>query len=116
MSATDYGETANSAHALINGNAITFDPAWSPDGNSIAFVSNANGSNQIWVSAANGGSAKAITSFDGSIASPTWSPDGHIIVFVRDGNLWQINSDGTGLQAITTYPDRAIQKVKWQPN
>ncbi len=116
ISATDYGETSNSAHALISGNAVTFDPAWSPDGNSIAFVSNANGSNQIWVSDANGGGAKAITSLAGSIGSPTWSPDGHVIAFVQDGNIGQVNAEGSGLQAVTTYPDRPIQKVKWQPN
>ncbi|HET7378037.1 MAG TPA: DPP IV N-terminal domain-containing protein, partial [Anaerolineae bacterium] len=116
VNTSDYGESSNSAHQLIAGSAYTFDAAWSADGKSIAFVSDATGSNQIWISDQNGGGAKAITSIEGSIGSPTWSPDGHTLAFVRNGNIWQLNVDGSALKAITAYPDAPIQKVEWQPN
>lgn len=55
-------------------------PAWSPDGNKILFVSDRDGPYQVWVMAADGGSQHTLTSV-GQNGSPAWSPDGAHIVF-----------------------------------
>jgi hypothetical protein len=34
---------------------------------------------------------------------------------VRDGNLWQVNADGGGAHALTSYPERPFRAVRWQP-
>lgn len=53
-----------------------FEPAWSPDGELIAYSSIQRGG--IWVVPALGGAPRRITDFG---ASPAWSPDGSSLVF-----------------------------------
>lgn len=69
--------------------AIETDPAWSPDGRRLAFVSDRGGAMDIWVwdaaAAASGDDAfEKVT--DGSGARmPAWSPDGARLAFVGSG-------------------------------
>ena len=57
-------------------------PAWSPDGERIAFVSNRGGPHSIWVSRRDGRDAVQIADFGGAfIDNPAWSPDGALIAF-----------------------------------
>lgn len=51
-------------------------PRWSPDGSKVAFVTNRNGKNQIFVMDANGGEAQQAASFKNGASGPVWSPDG----------------------------------------
>jgi len=51
------------------------DPTWSPDGRYLAFVSNRTGSNQIWVSTADGRHQTQITRGYGGWSNPSWSPE-----------------------------------------
>src|SRR5260370_1636139 len=62
--------------------------AWSPDGKSIAFISNISGRRNLWLVAASGGSPGQITTSDQPQASPPWSPDGKWVAFIseHDGN------------------------------
>lgn len=117
MQAADFGEKAAGAKPLtgIGGASRETDPAWSTDGQTLAFVSNASGSPQLWLTSADGRGARSITTGEGGAASPTWLPDGGSIVFVRDGNLWSVKPDGSELQPVTTYPERPIRSVRAQP-
>jgi Tol biopolymer transport system component/DNA-binding winged helix-turn-helix (wHTH) protein len=57
-------------------------PAWSPDSERVAFVSNRGGPHSIWVSQRDGRGAVQIADFGGAfIDNPTWSPDGRSIAF-----------------------------------
>ncbi len=59
---------------LTSNPAIDSSPSFSPDGSQIAFVSNRQGSPQIFVMSANGGAAKRVT-FQGKYnQTPRWSP------------------------------------------
>jgi Tol biopolymer transport system component len=63
-------------------------PTWSPDGGRIAYVSDRDGNQDIWVAQAAGGSAANFTAdHRGFDRDPSWSPDGSQIAFVseRDG-------------------------------
>jgi dipeptidyl aminopeptidase/acylaminoacyl peptidase len=51
-------------------------PRWSPDGTKLAFVSNRNGKNQIFVMDANGGEAQQAAGFRNGASGHVWSPDG----------------------------------------
>lgn len=59
-------------------------PRWSPDGNSIAFLSNRANERQpqLYILPFNGGEARPLTELDGSIGEFHWSPDGTRIACV----------------------------------
>ena len=59
-------------------------PTWSPDGKSIAFISNMSGRNNIWTVAADGGWPVQLTISDQRQSSPAWSPDGKWIAYQSD--------------------------------
>jgi dipeptidyl aminopeptidase/acylaminoacyl peptidase len=57
---------------------------WSPDGKSIAFVSNMSGRNNLWIVASNGGYPVQLTVSDQRQGAPAWSPDGKWIAYESD--------------------------------
>jgi dipeptidyl aminopeptidase/acylaminoacyl peptidase len=57
-------------------------PRWSPDGRTLAFVSDRGEGNQIWLLPATGGEAVELTSARNSVSSFRWSPDGKRIAFL----------------------------------
>src|SRR5512141_2365965 len=92
-------------------------PAWSPDGRRIAFVSvGTNTIMDIFVMNADGSNRMRLThnqtrNFD---RGPAWSPDGTRIAFSSelDGNfeIYVMNADGSNLVRLTNDP-----RVDWQP-
>ncbi len=56
-------------------------PRFSPDGSRLAFLSRRGDSQQIWLMPTDGGEARRLTSFEGSINGFRWSPDGERIAF-----------------------------------
>lgn len=77
-----------------------YDPVWSPDGQSIVFVSNHTGNDEIWIMNQDGGNQRQLTYNDWPWDKhPSFSPDGKQIVFYtnRSGNrqVWVMNSDGS---------------------
>jgi dipeptidyl aminopeptidase/acylaminoacyl peptidase len=57
---------------------------WSPDGKTVAFISNLSGRNNLWLVAAEGGWPVQLTVSDERQTSPTWSPDGKWIAYMSD--------------------------------
>ncbi len=58
-------------------------PAWSPDGTRIAFVSGRDGSPaQLYVIPVGGGEAERVTEMPVAVSAPKWFPDGRHIAFV----------------------------------
>ncbi len=64
------------------------DPAWSPDGEWVAFLSDAAqpGQLQLYVAPVSGGTARLLTHLVGFLSSPAWSPDGKSIAFLFTEN------------------------------
>jgi Tol biopolymer transport system component len=86
------------------------DPAWSPDGQMIAFARLNPGLGQpIYVVKADGRRLRNLTPKPvGAYAAPAWSPDGRKIAFVsdRDGNseVYVMNANGNGQRNLTRNP------------
>src|SRR6266496_3930133 len=59
-------------------------PTWSPDGKSIAFISNMSGRNNLWLVPAEGGFPVQLTVSDQRQTAPAWSPDGKWIAYQSD--------------------------------
>ena len=56
-------------------------PAWSPDGNTIAFAGNRNAAWQIFLVDPDGANLRLLAATDGRGTSPKWSPDGQTIFY-----------------------------------
>jgi dipeptidyl aminopeptidase/acylaminoacyl peptidase len=98
------------------------DTAWSPDGNSIVFVSNITGRNNLWLVAADGGWPIQLTVSDQRQSHPTWSPDGKWIAYQSDydgDEQWDIFfvSPKTGqVVNVTKTREIAEENPAWSPN
>ncbi len=54
----------------------------SPDGHSVAFLSDRTGATEIWIIPATGGQPRRLTQLDGAeVDPPQWSPDGRMLTF-----------------------------------
>jgi Tol biopolymer transport system component len=58
------------------------EPAWSPNGNRIAYLSGG----QVWTMAADGAGKREETTGGGEASHPSWAPDGERIVFADDAS------------------------------
>jgi dipeptidyl aminopeptidase/acylaminoacyl peptidase len=76
-----------------------YNPAWSPDGKSIAYESDVSGKFAVYVVALAGGAPRRLTSAGADDVQPAFSPDGKHIVFTsnRDGHdqLYDMAVDGS---------------------
>lgn len=86
---------------LTNYIGTEYDPVWSLDGQSIAFVSNHTGNDEIWVMDGNGGQQRQLTFNEWQWDKhPSFSPNGQQLVFYsnRTGTrqIWIMNADGSG--------------------
>jgi len=95
-------------------------PAWSPNGEKIAFASDRDGDSEIYVMDKDGSNLQKLTDNKGYDGRPRWSPDGKTISFEtdRDGGDWDIylmNSDGSDPKPITANTTSEFSQ-SWSPD
>ena len=84
-------------------------PAYAPDGQRIAFMSERSGTEEIWICDSDG-SKTQLTSFGGAaIYGPSWSPDGKNIAFTvalkgMKEDVYVISANGGTPRRMTTDP------------
>jgi dipeptidyl aminopeptidase/acylaminoacyl peptidase len=97
-------------------------PTWSPDGKTVAFISNLSGRNNLWLVPAEGGWPMQLTVSDQRQTSPTWSPDGKWIAYMSDydgDEQWDIFlvSPKTGqVVNLTKTREIAEESPTWSPD
>ena len=97
-------------------------PTWSPDGKTVAFISNLSGRNNIWLVPSEGGWPTQLTVSDQRQSSPTWSPDGKWIAYMSDydgDEQWDIFfvSPKTGqVVNVTNTREIAEESPAWSPD
>jgi TolB protein len=101
---------------LITGGVNTY-PAWSPDGQQIAFrrmLGEAN--SEVFIADSSGNSVRNLTSHPAFDGWPAWAPDGKRLAFAsnRDGDyqIYVMRSDGSGVQLVAHSTGRATSP-KW---
>jgi len=73
---------------VLKSNEPILSPAWSPDGNRLAYVSFEQRRSMVYVQRLKDASRRVVASFDGVNGAPAWSPDGRTLAFTtsKDGN------------------------------
>src|SRR5437667_7453894 len=109
---------------LISG-GMTFDsqPKFSPDGQWIAFISDREGSENIWIIHPDGTGAKQVSKDPNSeFTSPSWAPDGKYIFVskaafgIGSSEAWMYHVDGgTGVQITKSKPTPTTKRQE-RPN
>jgi len=114
--------------ALTSDGEQNVEPAWSPDGGSIAYHSMRRGG--IWVVPALGGVPRRLSEFG---SDPAWSPDGRRLAFQSDpladigpmayganipSTIWTVDADGGNARRVTSsaHPVGGHAAPAWSPD
>ena len=94
------------ATALTSEIAWNMQPRFSPDGSEIAYISDREGGDALWVMRADGSEPRKVSDDDASLVhNPYWSPDGQYIAgkkgymsgrSIPAGEIWMFHSGGGG--------------------
>lgn len=100
------------ATSLTRGMAFDGQPRFSPDGQSVVFVSDRSGGDAVWTVSLDGADTTRITRGERSaFQSPEWTPDGDYIVATRQGpgqgKLWMYHREGGGGIQLIEDPSNA---------
>lgn len=93
-------------------------PAWSPDGRTIAFISDKSGEEEIWTVQQDGSAPPEQITSGGHAQryNPIWSSDGKKILFSdKDGRLYVLTLATKQLLQIADAADGLIQDYDWSP-
>jgi Tol biopolymer transport system component len=84
-------------------------PSFSPDGASIAYSGDVDGTPHLFISAIDGSSERQLTNGEGGEGQPSWSPDGKRIAFtsVRKRGIWLVDPSGGEPVRVTAFGSRA---------
>jgi len=107
-------------HALLAAPDVDYDAVWSPDGASIVFTSERNGSADLYRVKADGSGLERLTDSPAYDDQASFSPDGKQLVFVtsRSGgtaDLWTLDLQTRRAAALTSGPGGDF-RPSWSPD
>jgi Tol biopolymer transport system component/imidazolonepropionase-like amidohydrolase len=123
--------TGGEAKRITSGMPWDCEPRFSPDGKQIAFISDRNGSDNIWLINTDGSNPRVVTKeTDEQLGSPAWTPDSNYLVarkwgpypgpenYLRSMSLWMYHKDGgKGVELVPGKGDTTINTgPAWSPD
>ena len=121
--------TGGEAKRIMGGLSFESQPTWSPDGKTIAFLTDRTGVENLWIADADGSNPRAVSK-DGRtndrpqiMASPAWTPDGNFIVVSKSrppdpGTFWLFmyhRDGGTGVRVGAPPPPQPGPEAQGPP-
>ena len=126
---------------FTNSSKSEFSPRWSPDGKTLAFISDREESAQIYLMPGDGGEASRLTEGKNAVRAFAWSPDGKQIAFLasepkseaeekkekdkddarvvdrddKPARLWLIGIESKKVSQLTAAPWE-ISEMQWTPD
>ena len=115
---------------LTRNSVADWAPAWSPDGQKIAWLSRRDGTGaDVFVMNADGSDQQNLTPKPGIRGEPRWSPDGQAILFTAAqpaqppsgsgfpySDVYVMNADGSGQRNLTHTPEGGEFDPAWSPD
>ena len=112
--------------ALTQGIEWNFQPTYSPDGKRIAFVSDRDGNDNIWVMDIDGSNIEQVTKErQHNLHNPAWTPDGQWIAVrkgsvsrrsIPAGEIWMYHiTGGSGIEVVDNTDGQRAQKSIAEP-
>jgi Tol biopolymer transport system component/imidazolonepropionase-like amidohydrolase len=117
------------ATRIMGGLSFESQPTWSPDGKTIAFLTDRTGVENLWIADADGSNPRAVSK-DGRtndrpqiMASPAWTPDGNYLVVSKSrppdpGTFWLFmyhRDGGTGVRIGAAPPPQPGPEAQGPP-
>ncbi|HSL22273.1 MAG TPA: S41 family peptidase [Vicinamibacterales bacterium] len=103
---------------ITDGPARDRDPSYSPDGKTVAYVSDRSGREEIYLASTDGaGAAQQITDLDALKLSLAWSPDSKALAYVSsDGKLRRYDVETRRTIELATSKYGNISAPAWSPD
>jgi tricorn protease len=93
------------------------DPAWSPDGKWIAFVSDKSGLDEVWMAHEDGAGLKKLSEGDGEKQAIQWAPDSKALIYSgSDHKLYRYDLDVAKGAVIASGEASNIQGARFSPD
>jgi Tol biopolymer transport system component len=108
-------------HPLLTNRDVDYDPVWAPDGASIVFTSDRQGSADLFRVKPDGSALEPLTDDPSYDDQAAFSPDGKQLVFVssRSGgiaHLWTMELQTRRARALTSGTDGGDFRPAWSPD
>ncbi len=108
------------AHVVLDSNQPVMSPAWSPDGNWIAYVSFESKRSAVYVQQVSTGERQLVSARAGINAAPAWSPDGRKLALTLGGttgnlDIYVLDLSNQELTRLTDDPAIDTNPV-WAPD
>jgi dipeptidyl aminopeptidase/acylaminoacyl peptidase len=78
-------------------------PRWSPDGRSLAFLSDRAGSEQVYILPLNGGEARQVSFLKESVSNFSWRPDGRALLLESPWKSADDHPDGVSEELVQVW-------------
>ena len=107
------------AQTIVTSREPLMSPAWSPDGQQLAYVAFERGRSMIWVQNITTGERRKVAAYPGLNSAPAWSPDGKKIALTlsKDGNpdIYILSLATEKLRALTRHTGIDTEPA-WSPD